>query len=153
MTDTFVALSDPTRRLLLDRLSEQGGLAKSHPAVAALKAACRARHAEMRQAVIECVDPADGGLERAATMSDFPWLPPSGVDHVRAYAEAVAEAERLVEEERVRILQMQEAAKQNRARTVGEARRLVSEQYSLANNAKAFKASAKEASPSWLLWE
>jgi len=62
-------------------------------------------------------------------------------------------AERLVEEERVRILQMQEAAKQNRARTVGEARRLVSEQYSLANNAKAFKASAKEASPSWLLWE
>ena len=73
-----------------------------------------------------------------------------------AYAEAVAEAERLVEEERVRILQMQEAAKQNRARTVGEARRLVSEQYgvaTLANNAKAFKASAKEASPSWLLWE
>ena len=73
-----------------------------------------------------------------------------------AYAEAVAEAERLVEEERVRILQMQEAAKQNRARTVGEARRLVSEQYgvaALANNAKAFKASAKEASPSWLLWE
>ncbi|PZT85845.1 MAG: transcriptional regulator [Citromicrobium sp.] len=26
MTDTFVALSDPTRRQLLDRLSEQGGL-------------------------------------------------------------------------------------------------------------------------------
>jgi len=73
-----------------------------------------------------------------------------------AYAEAVAEAERLVEEERVRILQMQEAAKQNRAKTVGEARRLVSEQYgvaTLSNNAKAFNASAKEASPSWLLWE
>ncbi|MDP4574787.1 metalloregulator ArsR/SmtB family transcription factor [Qipengyuania sp. G39] len=29
MTDTFVALSDPTRRLLLDRLSEQGGLTLS----------------------------------------------------------------------------------------------------------------------------
>ena len=26
MTDTFVALSDPTRRFLLDRLSAQGGL-------------------------------------------------------------------------------------------------------------------------------
>ena len=26
MTDTFAALSDPTRRLLLDRLSEKGGL-------------------------------------------------------------------------------------------------------------------------------
>ena len=29
MTDTFAALSDPTRRLLLDRLSEQGGLTLS----------------------------------------------------------------------------------------------------------------------------
>ncbi len=29
MTDTFVALSDPTRRLLLDRLSEEGGLTLS----------------------------------------------------------------------------------------------------------------------------
>ncbi len=29
MTDTFVALSDPTRRLLLDRLSAQGGLTLS----------------------------------------------------------------------------------------------------------------------------
>ena len=29
MTDTFVALSDPTRRLLLDRLSETGGLTLS----------------------------------------------------------------------------------------------------------------------------
>ena len=29
MTDTFVALSDPTRRLLLDRLSERGGLTLS----------------------------------------------------------------------------------------------------------------------------
>ena len=29
MTDTFAALSDPTRRLLLDRLSEKGGLTLS----------------------------------------------------------------------------------------------------------------------------
>ena len=29
MTDTFAALSDPTRRFLLDRLSEQGGLTLS----------------------------------------------------------------------------------------------------------------------------
>ncbi len=29
MTDTFVALSDPTRRQLLDRLSETGGLTLS----------------------------------------------------------------------------------------------------------------------------
>ena len=29
MTDTFVALSNPTRRLLLDRLSEEGGLTLS----------------------------------------------------------------------------------------------------------------------------
>lgn len=29
MTDTFVALSDPTRRLILDRLSERGGLTLS----------------------------------------------------------------------------------------------------------------------------
>ncbi|MFT6610068.1 MAG: DNA-binding transcriptional ArsR family regulator, partial [Qipengyuania sp.] len=29
MTDTFTALSDPTRRLLLDRLSEMGGLTLS----------------------------------------------------------------------------------------------------------------------------
>ncbi|WP_421990667.1 ArsR/SmtB family transcription factor [Qipengyuania sp.] len=29
MTDTFVALSDPTRRHLLDRLSEEGGLTLS----------------------------------------------------------------------------------------------------------------------------
>lgn len=29
MTDTFTALSDPTRRLLLDRLSETGGLTLS----------------------------------------------------------------------------------------------------------------------------
>ena len=29
MTDTFAALSDPTRRLLLDRLSEEGGLTLS----------------------------------------------------------------------------------------------------------------------------
>ena len=29
MTDTFSALSDPTRRLLLDRLSERGGLTLS----------------------------------------------------------------------------------------------------------------------------
>ena len=29
MTDAFVALSDPTRRQLLDRLSEQGGLTLS----------------------------------------------------------------------------------------------------------------------------
>lgn len=29
MTDTFVALSDPTRRLLLDRLSAEGGLTLS----------------------------------------------------------------------------------------------------------------------------
>lgn len=29
MTDTFVALSDPTRRKLLDRLSEEGGLTLS----------------------------------------------------------------------------------------------------------------------------
>ncbi len=29
MTDTFSALSDPTRRLILDRLSEEGGLTLS----------------------------------------------------------------------------------------------------------------------------
>ena len=29
MTDTFAALSDPTRRLLLDRLSEKGGVTLS----------------------------------------------------------------------------------------------------------------------------
>ena len=29
MTDTFIALSDPTRRTLLDRLSEEGGLTLS----------------------------------------------------------------------------------------------------------------------------
>ena len=29
MTDTFVALSDPTRRRILDRLSEEGGLTLS----------------------------------------------------------------------------------------------------------------------------
>ena len=29
MTDTFSALSDPTRRLILDRLSETGGLTLS----------------------------------------------------------------------------------------------------------------------------
>ena len=85
-----------------------------------------------------------------------------------AYSEAVAEAERLVEEERFRILQMQEAAKQNRAVAVGEARRLVSKQYGVvdaktlntfANNAVKSRrdssgdAGVKEASPSWLLWE
>lgn len=85
-----------------------------------------------------------------------------------AYSEAVAEAERLVEEERFRILQMQEAAKQNRAVAVGEARRLVSKQYGVAdaktvnafaNNAVMSRrdssgdAGVKEASPSWLLWE
>ena len=76
--------------------------------------------------------------------------------------------ERLVEEERFRILQMQEAAKQNRAVAVGEARRLVSKQYGVAdaktlntfaNNAVKSRrdssgdAGVKEASPSWLLWE
>ena len=63
---------------------------------------------------------------------------------------------------------MQEAAKQNRAVAVGEARRLVSKQYGVAdaktvnafaNNAVKSRrdssgdAGVKEASPSWLLWE
>ena len=63
---------------------------------------------------------------------------------------------------------MQEAAKQNRAVAVGEARRLVSKQYGVvdaktlntfANNAVKSRrdssgdAGVKEASPSWLLWQ
>ena len=104
MTDTFVALSDPTRRLLLDRLSEEGGLTLSdlsedlpmtRQAVAKHLAVLESaelvasgwdlRALERRIAVL---DPIDAGLTRGASNSNLFSLSPVA-DRSEGPAEAV----------------------------------------------------------------